>query len=139
MLKGSSKEAFKGGYIVEDSEKKVPDVILMATGSEVSLAVNAKAELKAQGVDARVVSMPCLEDFEKQSAKYKESILPSNVTKRVAIEAGATMCWYKYVGFEGKVVGIDTFGASAPAGQLFKKFGFTVEKVVEAVNEVLAK
>ncbi len=139
MLKGSSKEAFKGGYIVDDSEKNVPDVILMATGSEVSLAVNAKAELKAQGVDARVVSMPCLEDFEKQSAKYKESILPSKVTKRVAIEAGATMCWYKYVGFEGKVVGIDTFGASAPAGQLFKKFGFTVEKVVEAVNEVLAK
>ena len=137
MLDGTGKNAFKGGYVLADSNKKTPDVILIATGSEVSLAVNAKAELAKQGVDARVVSMPCVEEFEKQSEKYKESVLPSAVRARVAVEAGATMCWYKYVGMDGKVVGIDTFGESAPAGKLFVKYGFTVENVVNAALDVV--
>ena len=139
MLNGSGKDAFKGGYILADSKKKTPDVILIATGSEVNLAVKAKDELIKDGIDARVVSMPCIEDFEAQSAKYKESVLPASVRARVAVEAGATATWYKYVGLDGKVVGIDTFGASAPAGKLFEKFGFTVDAVVSAAKEVLNK
>ena len=139
MLEGTGKNAFKGGYILADSDKKTPDIILIATGSEVNLAVKAKAELIKDGIDARVVSMPCIEDFEAQSAKYKESVLPKSVKARVAIEAGATATWYKYVGFDGEVVGIDTFGASGPAGKLFEKFGFTVDKVVATAKEVLGK
>ena len=139
MLEGTGKDAFKGGYILSDSEKKKPDVILIATGSEVNLIVKAKEELKKENIDARVVSMPCVEDFEKQSEKYKESVLPSGVRARVVVEAGSTAGWYKYAGLDGKVVGIDTFGASAPAGKLFEKFGFTVDKVVEAVKDVLKK
>jgi transketolase len=81
--------------------------------------------------------MPCVEVFEKQSEKYKQSVLPNGVRARVAIEAGATMCWYKYVGLDGKIIGIDTFGESAPAGKLFVKYGFTVDKVVDAVNELV--
>ena len=139
MLEGTGKDAFKGGYILADSAKKTPDVILIATGSEVNLAVSAKAELIKEGIDARVVSMPCLEDFEAQSAKYKESVLPSAVRARVAVEAGSPMCWYKYVGLDGKVLGMDTFGASAPAKKLFEKFGFTVDNVVAAAKEVCGK
>jgi len=139
MLDGTGEKAFKGGYILADSTKKTPDVILIATGSEVTLAVNAKKALAEQGVDARVVSMPCVEEFEKQSEKYKESVLPKAVRARVAVEAGATMCWYKYVGMDGKVVGIDEFGASAPAKKLFEKYGFTVENVVNAALEVVKK
>ena len=128
-LEGTGEKAFKGGYVLVDSTKKVPDAIIIATGSEVNLAVKAKAELMADGIDARVVSMPCVEEFEKQSEKYKESVLPKAVRARVAVEAGATMCWYKYVGMDGKIVGIDQFGASAPAGVLFPHFGFTAENV----------
>jgi transketolase len=138
-LQNSGEKAFKGGYILCDSEKKTPDAIIIATGSEVSLAISAKDALKAEGVDVRIVSMPCMEDFEAQSEKYKESVLPSNVRARVAVEAGASMCWYKYVGLDGKIVGIDTFGASAPAKKLFEKFGFTTEAVVNAVKETIAK
>ena len=137
MLNGTGKNAFKGGYVLADSDKKTPDIILIATGSEVNLAVSAKEQLKAEGIDARVVSMPCVEDFENQSAKYKESVLPKSVTARLAIEAGSPMSWYKYVGFGGKVMGIETFGASAPAKKLFEKFGFTVENVVNAALEVV--
>ena len=137
MLDGTGENAFKGGYVLCDSAKKTPDVILIATGSEVSLAVNAKAELIKEGIDARVVSMPCVEDFEKQSEKYKESVLPSSVRARVAIEAGAKNGWYKYVGLDGKVIGMDTFGASAPAKLLFEKFGFTVDNVVKTAKEVI--
>lgn len=139
MLKGTGKEAFKGGYVLADSDKKTPDVILIATGSEVSLAMKAKAELKNEGIDARVVSMPCMEDFEAQSEKYKNSVLPKSVRARVAIEAGSPLGWYKYVGLDGKVIGMETFGASAPAAKLFEKFGFTVENVVNIVKEVLDK
>ena len=137
MLDGTGKEAFKGGYIISDSVNKIPQAILIATGSEVNLAVSAQKALKDRGIDVRVVSMPCVEDFEKQSEKYKESVLPKNVRARVAIEAGAPMCWYKYVGLDGKVIGMETFGASAPAGKLFTKFGFTVENIVETTASLI--
>ncbi len=121
----------KGAYVYSDSEKEVPDCILIGTGSELHLAVNAKTELKARGVDARVVSMPSWELFEQQAEEYKESILPKAVINRVSIEAGSTFGWVKYVGLEGKSVGIDSFGESGPAGELFKHFGITTEKMVE--------
>ena len=136
-LQNSGEKAFKGGYVLCDSEKKTPDAIIIATGSEVALAISAKDTLKAEGVDVRIVSMPCMEDFEAQSEKYKESVLPSNVRARVAVEAGSSMCWYKYVGMDGKIVGMETFGESAPAGKLFAKYGFTVENVVATCLEVV--
>jgi len=124
----------KGGYTLVDCDG-TPDVIIIATGSEVSLAVKAAAESSKQ---IRVVSMPCTEAFQEQDAAYRESILPSSVTARVAIEAGVTNFWYQYVGLNGKVVGLDRYGESAPAGQLFEAFGFTVENLLKAVDEVAA-
>jgi transketolase len=106
-FEGTGKKALKGGYILADSVKKVPDVILIGAGSEVQYCMEAKKLLWAKGVDARVVSMPCTELFDKQNEKYKESVLPSTVRARVAVEAGATMPWFKYVGLDGKVIGID--------------------------------
>jgi transketolase len=123
----------RGGYILKDCDGK-PDVIIIATGSEVALAMEAAAKLTGKKV--RVVSMPSTNTFDKQDAAYKESVLPASVTARVAVEAGVTGFWAKYVGLNGKVVGIDTFGESAPAGELFKLFGITTEAVVAAVNEV---
>ncbi|WP_094751588.1 transketolase [Psychromonas sp. CD1] len=123
----------KGGYILLDSDKPA-EIILIATGSEVQLAVDAYVQLTAQGKAVRVVSMPSTDVFEVQSNEYKESVLPLNVTKRVAIEAGIADYWYKYVGLNGKVIGMTTFGESAPADQLFKMFGFTVENVVDTAN-----
>lgn len=133
----SSKEALKGAYILEDSTKETPDAIIIASGSEVELAVGAKAELAKEGIDVRVVSMPCMDIFEQQSAEYKESILPKNVRARVAVEALIDFGWGKYVGLDGATVTMSSFGASAPAATLFKKFGFTVENVVAAVKSVL--
>ncbi len=133
----SGAAALKGGYILSDSEKKVPDVILMASGSEVELIMKAQAELKTRGVDARVVSMPCMELFDKQSKKYKESVIPATVRARVAVEAGSKMPWFKYVGLDGEIIGMETFGASAPAAKLFAHFGFTVENVVNKALAVL--
>lgn len=121
----------RGAYVVKDAADANPDLILIATGSEVELALNAAKELEAKGKKVRVVSMPNTNVFDKQDAAYKESVLPSAVTNRVAIEAGVTDLWYKYVGLNGKVVGMDCFGESAPAEELFKLFGFTVEHVVE--------
>ena len=139
MIEGTGKDAFKGGYVLKNSVKKTPDLILIASGSEVNLVIKAQAKLKEEGIDARVVSMPCMEDFDKQSKAYKESVLPAAVTARVAVEAGATMPWYKYVGLKGEIVGIDEFGASAPAAQLFEKYGFTVDNVVAAAKKSLGK
>lgn len=136
-LAGSSKEALKGAYILEDSKKDTPDAILIATGSEVSVAVDAKEALAKEGVDVRVVSMPCMELFEKQSAEYKECVLPKTVRARVAIEAGAEHGWGKYVGLDGTTVTMQGFGASAPFSVLFKKFGFTAENVANKVKEIL--
>lgn len=137
QLPGSSKEALKGGYVIAESTKATPDAILIATGSEVSLACDAKAELAKEGVDVRVVSMPCIDLFEEQSAEYKESVLPKAVRKRVAVEALIDYGWGKYVGLDGATVTMTGFGASAPANTLFKKFGFTVENVVAAVKSIL--
>ncbi|MDA0155571.1 transketolase [Vibrio sp. Makdt] len=127
----------KGGYILKDCEGK-PELILIATGSEVELAVNAAAELTAEGKKVRVVSMPATDAFDKQDAEYRESVLPSDVTARIAVEAGIADFWYKYVGFGGKIIGMTTFGESAPAGELFKMFGFTTENVVDTAKELLA-
>ena len=137
QLAGSSKEALKGGYVIADSAKATPDAIIIASGSEVSLAVNAKEELAKDGVDVRVVSMPCMDLFEEQSAEYKESVLPKNVRARVAVEALIDYGWGKYVGLDGATVTMTGFGASAPANTLFEKFGFTVDNVVKAVKSVL--
>ncbi len=123
----------RGGYVLEDCDG-TPDAIIIATGSEVALAVAVAAQMDQ---NIRVVSMPCVESFEAQDAEYKESVLPAAVTSRVAVEAGVTNFWYKYVGLGGKVVGIDRFGESAPAGQLFEQFGFTVDNLTATVQEVL--
>lgn len=131
LLSETGKGALKGGYIIKDSAKATPDVILMASGSEVELVYKAWDVLKEKGIDARVVSMPSLEIFEEQSAEYKESVLPKSVRKRLAVEAAASFGWDKYVGLDGCIIAMDEFGASAPADLLFKKYGFTVENVVE--------
>lgn len=137
QLKGASKEALKGGYILSDSTKVVPDGIIMASGSEVELAVNAQAELAKENIDVRVVSMPSLDVFEEQTAAYKESVLPKNVRVRVAVEAASDFGWGKYVGLDGAYVTMKGFGASAPAKILFEKFGFTTENVVGTMKELL--
>lgn len=137
QLPGSSKDALKGGYVVSPSKKATPDAIIMASGSEVELGVNAQAELLKEGVDVRVVSIPSMDVFEAQSAEYKDSILPKSVRARVAVEAATDFGWGKYVGLDGTTVTMKGFGASAPAGVLFKKFGFTTENVVKAVKSVL--
>ncbi|WP_045398907.1 transketolase [Vibrio campbellii] len=127
----------KGGYILKDSDGK-PELILIATGSEVELAVKAAEQLTAEGKKVRVVSMPSTDAFDKQDAAYRESVLPSDVTARIAIEAGIADFWYKYVGFDGRIIGMTTFGESAPADQLFEMFGFTVENAVNTAKELLA-
>jgi len=137
QLAGSSKKALKGGYVIANSSKETPDAILIASGSEVSLSIEAKEALAKEGVDVRVVSMPCMDIFEKQSDEYKEKVLPKTVRARVAVEALSEFGWGKYVGLDGKTVCLDRFGASAPADVLFKEFGFTVENVVKAVKEVI--
>ncbi|APC40162.1 transketolase [Clostridium estertheticum] len=133
LYNGSSKEALNGGYILKDSVKETPDVILIASGSEVELIFKASDELKKKGIDARVVSMPSFELFDRQSKEYKEKILPSNVRARVAVEAASSFGWHKYVGLDGAVISIDHFGASGKAEILFEEFGFTVNNVVDTV------
>ena len=137
QLSGSTKEALKGGYIIKEASKDTPDMILIASGSEVSLAVDAAAELENEGVATRVVSMPCMDVFEKQSKEYKDKILPNTVRNRVAIEALSGFGWDKYTGLDGRVISMNSFGASAPQDLLFKKFGFTKENVVATAKEVL--
>ena len=138
QYEGSGLVALKGGYVLEDCEG-TPDVLLIASGSEVEQCVGAKAKLAEEGIKARVVSMPCIEEFEKQSAEYKESVIPSSVKARVCVEAGSPYSWYKYAGDKGEIIGMSTFGASGPAGQLFKLFGFTVENVVEKAKLSMSK
>ncbi len=139
QYENSGCQAMKGGYILSDSEKETPDILLMASGSEVEQMMGAKEELKKDGIDARVISMPCMKLFLQQSKEYQESVIPSAVRARVSMEAGTTMPWYRFVGLDGKALGIDHYGASAPAAILFKEFGFTVENVVNAAKEVLNK
>lgn len=128
----------RGGYIIFDSAA-FPSLILIATGSEVTLAINAAKTLQQQGISIRVVSMPCTDRFEAQSAEYKESVLPRKVLRRLAIEAGATAFWYKYVGLKGRVLGLDEFGVSAPAADAFKQYGFTVDNIIAQINFLLSE
>ena len=125
----------KGGYVLSAASGS-PQLVLIATGSEVALALNAQKELQKQGINASVVSMPCTNLFDAQSPEYRQSVLPDNVP-RLAIEAGVSDFWRKYVGLNGGVIGIDTFGESAPADELFRHFGFTVENVLEKAKALL--
>ncbi len=133
---GSASQLEKGAYILSDSEK--PKVILIATGSEVSLIMEAQAKLKEQGIAARVVSMPSWELFEKQDSAYKEKVLPSGIRKRLAVETGSPLGWHKYVTDEGAIIGMTTFGESGPIGDLMKFFGFTVDHVVKKAKELIS-
>lgn len=142
VLEGTKEKAHdgvrRGAYVLVEESKETPDVILLATGSEVQLAVAAAKELEATGTATRVVSAPCLEWFDEQDDAYRESVLPSEVQARVSIEAGIAMPWHKYTGSFGRTISIEHYGASAPAGELFEKFGFTTTAVVEAAQESLA-
>jgi transketolase len=128
----------KGGYVLADAPGGKPQVILIGTGSELSLCVDAHDKLKAEGIKARVVSMPSWEIFERQDAAYKESVLPSDVTARVSVEMAATFGWERYTGSKGRNIGMRRFGASAPLKDLLKYFGFTVDKVVEEARAAIA-
>jgi transketolase len=128
----------KGAYILADAPDGNPDILLLATGSEVSLCVQAYEQLKTEGVKARVVSMPSWEIFEQQPPEYRESVLPAHVTARVAVEQASPLGWDRYVGPRGRMIGMHTFGASAPLKELQKKFGFLPDAVIAAAREVLA-
>ena len=136
QLDGSGKKALKGAYIIKEASKSTPDMILIASGSEVSLAIEAATELEKDNISTRVVSMPCMDVFETQSKEYKEEVLPKTVRNRVAIEALSSFGWDRYTGLDGRVISMNSFGASAPQDLLFKKFGFTKENVVATAKEV---
>ena len=136
QLDGSGKKALNGAYIIKEASKSTPDMILIASGSEVSLAIEAAIELEKDNISTRVVSMPCMDVFEAQSKEYKEEVLPKNVRNRVAIEALSSFGWDRYTGLDGRVISMNSFGASAPQDLLFKKFGFTKENVVTTAKEV---
>lgn len=135
LLEGTGKDALKGGYIVK-KEKDELQMILLASGSEVQLVYEAADLLEGKGIGTRVVSMPCFSIFEKQSKEYREEVLPKSITKRLAVEAGSELGWYKYVGLDGDVIAMKGFGASGPADELFKRFGFTIENVVAKALEL---
>lgn len=137
QLAGSGRDALKGGYIVAEAEKDVPDAIVMATGSEVQLGIEAKERLAKENIDIRVVSMPSMDVFEQQPEEYKNLVLPKEIRARVAVEALSDFGWGRYVGLDGEVVSMKGFGASAPGGQLFEHFGITTDAVVEAVKKTL--
>ncbi|MDQ0687589.1 transketolase [Streptomyces achromogenes] len=131
-------DAAKGGYVLRDSSSDVPDVVLVATGSEVRLAVDAREALRAEGIDARVVSMPSVEWFEEQPRAYRDQVLAPSVRARVAVEAGIGLPWHRFVGDAGRIVSLEHFGASADAGTLFAEYGFTAENVAAAARESVA-
>ena len=137
QLAGSGRDALKGGYIVAEAEKDVPDAIVMATGSEVQLGIEAKERLAKENIDIRVVSMPSMDVFEQQPEEYKNLVLPKEIRARVAVEALSDFGWGRYVGLDGEVVSMKGFGASGPGGQLFEHFGITTDAVVEAVKKTL--
>jgi transketolase len=134
----SAANVAKGAYVLAEAASGTPDVILLATGSEVQVALAAREQLAAEGVSARVVSVPSLEWFEEQDAAYRESVLPASVTARVSVEAGLALTWYRYLGSRGRAVSIEHFGASADYKTLFREFGITAEAVVAAAKESLA-
>jgi transketolase len=127
----------KGGYVLADSTTGSVDVVIIATGSEVQLAVAARDQLQASGIGTRVVSMPCTEWFEDQPQEYRDDVLPPEVRARVSVEAGIAQGWWKYLGTHGRAVSLEHFGASADAGTLFREFGFTAEAIAEAARESL--
>ena len=135
-LNNSAQGAKKGGYILQDSPNSKPDVILIATGSEIELALLAQKELNSQSINTRVVSMPCVEWFQNESKSYQESILPKEVKAKIAIEAGSTLGWYQFVGLEGAVIGLDHYGASGKPDLLYKEFGITVQDIVKKAKEL---
>jgi transketolase len=139
QLQETGKEALKGAYILMDSGKPDPDILLMASGSEVQLIHEAGKKLKTEGIDARVISVPSWELFEEQTEEYKNQVLPRHVRARLVVEAGSSFGWHKYAGLDGDILSIDSFGASAPAEMLFKKFGFTVDNVVARARNVLKR
>ncbi|MDT2849915.1 transketolase C-terminal domain-containing protein, partial [Vagococcus carniphilus] len=140
VLEGTKEKAYegvaRGGYVLSASKADTPAGILIATGSEVNLAMEAQKELAKDGIDVSVVSMPSTAVFDGQEASYKESVLPKSVAKRVSIEMGATFGWERYVGLDGKVMGIDRFGASAPGNTVIENYGFTVENVVKTFKSL---
>lgn len=140
-LEGTEEHAYegmkRGAYVLSDSDKEEPDAILLASGSEVQLIVQAQEELKTKGYDVRVVSVPSFDRFNEQSAEYKEKVLPNSVRKRLAVEMGASFGWERYVGLDGSVIGIDTFGASAPGNTVIENYGFTVENVVKHAENLM--
>ena len=142
-LKGTVQNAYegvsKGAYVVSPATKEEADALLLATGSEVNLAVEAQKALEGEGIHVSVVSMPSWDRFEAQSQEYKESVIPKNVKERLAIEMGASLGWHKYVGDEGDVLAIDKFGASAPGEKIIEEYGFTVENVVAKVKGLVNK
>ncbi len=139
-LEGTDKQAYngvkRGAYVVSDAEKE-PEAIILATGSEVSLAVEAQQDLKKKNIDVRVVSMPSWDRFEQQDTAYKNDVIPAHITNRVAVEMASPFGWERYVGSKGTIIGVDTFGASAPGGTVIKEYGFTVENVVKHVEALL--
>jgi transketolase len=134
----SAKHVARGAYVLAEAPNGTPDVIFIATGSEVQLAIEARAVLAKEGINARVVSAPCLEWFEEQDAAYRESVLPAAIKARVSIEAGVALTWRAYVGDAGRSVSIEHFGASADYKTLFREFGITTEAAVAAARETLA-
>ena len=134
----SVEKVASGGYILEDCGGE-PDLILIGTGTELDLCVQAAKKLTAEGKKVRVVSMPCVELFEEQSESYKEEVLPSNIRKRLVVEAAESFGWHKYIGLDGDSVTMNSFGASAPGGLCMEKFGFTVENVIEKSRNLLNK
>jgi transketolase len=139
LYDGCPKRALKGGYILKDSKKETPDVLLMASGSEVELIYKAAEELAAKGIDARVISIPSFELFDAQDQAYKEAVMPNKVRARVAVEALTSFGWHKYVGLDGDVISLDTFGASGKAEVLFEQFGFTIENVIDKAVKVVGR
>lgn len=139
QIEGTDARAERGGYILRECSGKKLDIILMASGSEVELALNSAKLLEKNGIGVRVVSMPCMELFDEQSAEYRESVLPHPVRNRIAIEALGGMSWYKYIGLDGELISMKRFGASAPGGELFKYFGFTAENVLSVARKMLSK
>ena len=137
VLENSSFEKVaKGAYVVYETSSDF-DTILIATGSEVALAISVAQELEREGMKVRVVSMPSIELFEEQTSEYKEALLPRSIRRRVSLEMGNTALWYKYVGLDGLAIGIDKFGASAPANKVIEEYGFSVEKVVARIKNEL--
>lgn len=135
--KESGKEALKGAYIIKDSKKEIPDMLLMASGSEVELVYKVADELLSKGIDARVISIPSFELFDEQDEEYKEKVMPNSVRKRLAVEALSSFGWHKYIGLDGDIISLDTFGASGRADKLFEQYGFTVENVVNKAVELM--